>query len=112
MDSISRLMVAGSVSLALGVVLGAFGSWNYATLTYEAKELRKERDQLKANEGLRDKLKPVEEAQAKADAAQPAKVITATKIVEKIVEKPVYRNVCLDEEGVAYINNIISGKTP
>ena len=42
----------------------------------------------------------------------PVKIVTATKTVEKIVEKPVYRNICLDEEGVAYINKIVAGEAP
>ena len=112
MDPISRLLVTGALSAALGLSLGAVGSWKVASLVHDAKELRKELAQPKADEKLRKDLKPVEEAQAKSDAAAPVRVVTATKVVEKIVEKPVYRNVCLDAEGVDYINKIISGEGP
>lgn len=112
MDAISRLLVTGSVSLALGIALGAFGSWNYASLVYDAKELRKELAQSKADDKAREQLKPLEAEQAKADAVAPVKIVTATKTVEKIVEKPVYRNICLDEEGVTYINKIVAGEAP
>ena len=112
MDAISRLLVTGTVSMALGIALGAFGSWNYASLVHDAQDLRKELAQSKADDKAREQLKPIEAEQAKADAVAQVKVVTATKVVEKIVEKPVYRNVCLDEEGVAYINRIVSGGTP
>ena len=79
---------------------------------FEVKRLEGVVDQERATAKLREDLKPLEAAQAKADAAAPVKVITATKVVEKIIEKPVYRNVCLDEEGVDYINKIVSGAAP
>lgn len=35
---------------------------------------------------------------------------TITKQVEKVVEKQVYKNICIDEEGLGIINSAITGR--
>ena len=112
MEALARTILVALVALASGLALGAFGCWSYASMHFEVKRLEAVVDQERATAKLREDLKPIEAAQAKADAAAPVKVVTATKVVEKIVEKPIYRNVCLDEEGVDYINKIVSGAAP
>ena len=101
MEALARTILVALVALASGLALGAFGCWSYASMHQE-----------RATAKLREDLKPIEQAQAKADVAAPVKIVTATKVVEKIVEKPVYRNICLDAEGVDYINKIVSGAEP
>ena len=112
MEALARTVLVALAALASGLTLGAFGSWSYASMHFEVKRLEAVVDQERATAKLREDLKPIEAAQAKADAAAPVKVVTATKVAEKIIEKPIYRNVCLDEEGVDYINKIVSGAAP
>jgi len=37
---------------------------------------------------------------------------TITQYVDRLVDRPVYRNVCLDADGVCLVNAAISGKSP
>ena len=35
---------------------------------------------------------------------------TITRTVEKVVDRPIYRNVCLDDDGVRYANTALTGQ--
>jgi hypothetical protein len=37
---------------------------------------------------------------------------TITKTVEKLVERPVYRDVCFDDDGLHLVNTALTGSTP
>ena len=54
------------------------------------------------------------EASAALEAARNEREIvyrTITKTVEKVVERPVYRNVCIDDDGLRSINDALAGRT-
>ena len=65
----------------------------------------------------RKQVKALAEAQNKADkvsadyeqikAEQRTKVETVTRTVQKIVERPLYFNRCIDDDGLSEINSII-----
>lgn len=64
-------------------------------------------------------VKALTQAQNKANKAsadyeklrleQRTKVETVTRTVQKIVERPIYLNRCIDEQGLSIINNLIDG---
>lgn len=67
-----------------------------------------------AKEAYDAKAKQYNEASAALEAARNEREIvyrTIEKRVEKVVERPVYRNVCLDERGVQLINDAFAGRT-
>lgn len=42
---------------------------------------------------------------------QRIKVETVTREVQKIIDRPVYNNVCLDDDGLQQLNSLITGNT-
>lgn len=44
-------------------------------------------------------------------ANQKVKVETVTKYVDKIVERDVYRNVCIDDDGMQQLNSLIKSRS-
>lgn len=73
-------------------------------------------DQLAIEQAAVDKYKATAEADAKAAAALETKkeainvqYRTITRTVEKLVDRPVYRNVCLDDDGLRAVNEALRG---
>jgi hypothetical protein len=88
--------------------------------TYHLAGKLKEADQkcmTKIQDIERKQIKALAEAQNKANKAsadyeqikaeQRAKVETVTRTVQKIVERPIYLNRCIDDDGLSEINSLI-----
>lgn len=89
------------------------GAWQYD----HAAQYRRGRDSMAAEISGRLKDAAIEKAKQDRESSamyQTGKAVREEKErvryvqVQKIVEKPVYRNVCLDEQGRGLINNAIS----
>ena len=89
------------------------GAWQYD----HAAQYKRGRDSMAAEISGRLKDSAIEKAKQDRETAaayQNGKAVREEKErvryvqVQKIVEKPVYRNVCLDEQGRGLINNAIS----
>lgn len=83
----------------------AFGSaWKVQDWRFDARE--KERLEL-AQEAKKMREKTIGEASAgyekKKEAAR-VKYVKVIEEVEKIVERPIYKNICIDEDGLKAIN--------
>jgi hypothetical protein len=66
-----------------------------------------------AKEAYDAKAKQYNEASAALEAARNEREIvyrTIEKRVEKVVERPVYRNACLDSDGLRAINDALAGR--
>lgn len=61
----------------------------------------------KAKQDIYDKLSADYEA---LKIAKSEKARTRTKVVEKIVEREVYKNVCIDQEGLEELNKALKGE--
>ncbi len=97
------ILIALWVGLAVGGVVGLGLGYKWG-----AGELAQLRSELKAQEG---KVKVVElvvtEFVEKEKIVYRDKVKVVTKNLEKIVERPVYKNICLDKDGVDSFNALM-----
>ncbi|OEY95969.1 hypothetical protein BJD20_12730 [Acinetobacter proteolyticus] len=66
-----------------------------------------ERAQVEALAKQQDKVNKVSADYEKLRSEQRTKVETVTRTVQKIVERPVYFNRCIDDDGVQQINSLI-----
>lgn len=107
-------MIAPSFTLVAAVALAAFmaggaGAWNVQAWRFEAEKARAvqraARDLARAVE-VQDRAVSAYIAQRQTAASRTEKVI---RYVDKIVERPVYRNVCLDADGLRALRATIDG---
>ncbi|WP_151765950.1 hypothetical protein [Acinetobacter colistiniresistens] len=66
-----------------------------------------ERKQVKALADAQNKANKVSANYEQLKAEQRAKVETVTRTVQKIVERPIYKSVCFDADGLSEINSLI-----
>lgn len=66
-----------------------------------------ERKQVKALAEAQNKANKASADYEQIKAEQLAKVETATRTVQKIVERPIYLNRCFDDDGLSEINSLI-----
>jgi len=104
-------------------ILAILGGVFYYGYSIEEKKFSAYRQELEAKTNLVDTLISQRD-EAIATKTVEEKVVVQTKIqkvqndVEKIVEKPIYRNVCLDDDGLRAANSALTagatatGSTP
>ncbi|AYX95813.1 hypothetical protein ACUTA3_07855 [Acinetobacter baumannii] len=66
-----------------------------------------ERKNLKALAEKQNQINKVSAEYEQAKAEQSTKVETITREVQKIVERPVYKSSCIDDDGVQQLNDLI-----
>ena len=96
------------IAVALAGVL-AFGSaWKIQDWRFDAKE--KERlEQVQEAKQMREKQISAASANyEKKKEVTRVKYVKVIEEVEKIVDRPVYKNICLDEDGIKLINEGIT----
>ncbi len=69
-----------------------------------------ERAQVEALAKQQDKVNKVSADYEKLRSEQRAKVETVTRKVQKIVERPIYLNRCIDDDGLSEINSLIQAR--
>lgn len=99
--------------LAIGIVsaaLGFAGGWTTNDWRRDAGALKEERADNKAVLGQIDRA--AEKGAAFEAKAEKIRVQTRTiyQEVERVVEKPIYRDVCLDDDGLRLLRAANSGK--
>lgn len=72
-----------------------------------AKVQKLKDDQQKALIDKQNKINKVSAEYEQLKSEQRVKVETVTREVQKIVERPVYNNVCIDADGLRNINSLI-----
>lgn len=82
------------------------GTWQVQNWRFNAKE--KERLEAKQEKDRNDRraVGIVAEEYEKEKAAQRVKYVTITKTVEKFIDRPVYQNTCLDQDGIDAVNGV------
>ena len=66
-----------------------------------------ERKQVKALAEAQNKANKVSADYEQLKSEQRAKVETVTRTVQKIVDRPIYLNRCIDDDGLSQINSLI-----
>ncbi|AIY36895.1 hypothetical protein JMA18_16235 [Acinetobacter baumannii] len=69
-----------------------------------------ERKNLKALTEKQNQINKVSADYEQTKAEQSTKVETITREVQKVVERPIYLNRCIDDDGVYQINSLIEAK--
>jgi hypothetical protein len=101
-----------AATLLAGVVLGGWSAWQVQDWRHGRQDAQRIERQ------ARDTLRSIERGQRSADTyttgesdAQPARK-EIVRTVEKIVTRPVYRNVCLDADGLQQLRAAIATGAP
>lgn len=92
-------------SLTIAFALGGFTTWRYMSNSGAKAELT----QVKAD--VKQGNDAAMELEAKKDERQIV-YKTITKTVDRIVDRPVYRNECIDDDGLLAVNAALKGRTP
>lgn len=104
--------IIGIYALVAAIIFsaGAGVSWKFTSDHYEAKAAKEDRVALEdfktAVQGMNALSKALE------DQKNESRVVyrTIEKQIPKIVERPVYRNECVDDRGLRLINEALSGR--
>lgn len=93
--------------IALAVLNHRTGQLKEADQKCIAQIQKIERAQVEALAKQQDKVNKVSADYEKLKSEQRTKVETVTRTVQKIVERPVYKSVCIDDDGLQQINSLI-----
>jgi hypothetical protein len=106
-DAIKAYVIVGAI-IGAGLA-GATGAWKVQNWRHDAME--KERIEA-AQETARLRARVADTASVShEDFKEKERVVyqVITQTVDKIIERPVYRNVCLDADGLRSLNDAIRG---
>lgn len=111
MFGLPRLYVLLGLFLA-GVLVGSVGIWQVQAWRFKSiehdRQVAQQRDTLKRQERADEAAASHEDFKAKEDVRHVERV----KIVRQLVDRPVYRNVCIDGDGLRELNAAIRGQDP
>lgn len=96
--------------ITLAVLNHNFGQLEKAEQKCVEKIQKIERAQVEALAKQQDKVNKVSADYEKLRSEQRAKVETITRTVQKIVERPIYLNRCIDDDGLQQINSHIQAR--
>ncbi|WP_151778745.1 hypothetical protein [Acinetobacter bereziniae] len=107
-----REILIGLLAFLLIVCLGLLNSkvsqLNKAQAKCAAQIQSIEQQHLKALADKQNKINKVSADYEQLKSEQRIKVETVTREVQKIIERPVYNNVCIDDDGLRNINSLIT----
>lgn len=92
-----------------GLAIGFAGAWNVQNWRHDSKELARQEI---ARESQRMRARAADSASERHEADKASLLDEFKPIhveVEHVVEKPVYRNVCLDADGLQLLERAIRG---
>lgn len=94
-------MIYTHIAAALvGLAIGFAGAWNVQAWRWDSADLKRlQQQQSQARSQIRQ-IDKASEGYEGDRAATRTEFIEITKEVERVVQKPVYLNVCLDDDGL------------
>jgi hypothetical protein len=98
------------ITALVAALLSGIGAWRVQEWRHDA--LDKERIEA-ANELRRERERGADRAATSHESFKENERVvykTITETVDKIVERPVYRNVCIDADGLRQLNAAITGR--
>ena len=101
-------LIAAALVAALFFGLG----WQLKGLQVKAAAVKEVKAQANAEVKQAERASTAVQLTASAEAKTEIRYVHITKEVEKLVDRPVYRNVCLDDDGLRAINSQILGFDP
>ncbi len=100
----------GAIVAAVAFALGASSGCKLTADHYKAAQLKQERATAAAFEQRTNELNQVSAELERARHDRKVVYRTITQRVENVVARDVYRNVCLDADGVLLVNSAFAGK--
>lgn len=99
---------------AAALILGAFGATYLYGRSAGADSVRLEWEEANQVQRAREAATAAEAAERLEGSREKERVVfqTVTKVVDKLVDRPVYRNVCLDPDGLRVARCAIRGESP
>lgn len=98
-----------TAAVLAALVMGFAGGWKTEAWHNAANELARTRiegrDQVK-------RMDRIDDAAARHESfkkTEEIRYVTRTKIVDRIVDRPVYRSACFDDDGLQLVNAAIAG---
>lgn len=104
-----NLLITGMLACLVGLCIGSVVGWKWNESSWQAKEQKRI---AKDNELVEEKREVAQVASTKFEEKKVANEVqyrTVTVTLEKIVDRPVYLNQCLDDDGLRILNDQISG---
>ena len=100
-------LLAFLLLVCLGLLNSKTGQLKEAKSQCTAKVQKLKDDQQKALVEKQNKMNKVSADYEQLKSEQRVKVETVTREVQKIVDRPVYQSVCIDDDGLRIINSLI-----
>lgn len=97
---------ACAISAALAAAVAAGGAWQVQAWRYESKELARLEAEKKKTEENREQTEKAANGLEEDKTKIEIRYKTITKTVTKLVDRPVYSNVCLDQDGINAVNGV------
>jgi hypothetical protein len=101
-------LLAFLLLICLGLLNSKTGQLEEAQAKCTAKIQKLKDDQQKVMVEKQNKINKVSADYEQLKSEQRVKVETVTREVQKIVERPVYQSVCIDDDGLRIINSLIT----
>ena len=100
-------MIYSHVAAALlGAAVAATSAWQVQSLRFEAKEKQRLESEAEIRRMNEKRTSLVAEGLEKDKREIEIRYRTITKTVTKFIDRPVYKNTCLDQDGIAAINGV------
>lgn len=103
-------MNIAAIALAVGIAIGAGPAWKLTADHYRAKAAAAELAAAEAYQARTVELNAIAAQLEQARHDRKTVYRTITRDVEKVVTRDVYRNVCLDPDGVRIVNDALAGR--
>lgn len=108
--TLAQVLQGAAIALVAGLVLGFGAGWRVQGWRMDAALADIERKQQAAEDARAEKADTAAESHAKNSEAIRTEVQTVIREVPRVVEKPVYRNVCLDADGLRLIRQALGDR--
>jgi hypothetical protein len=95
----SPLSIYAAIALIAALASGA-GVWKVQAWRYDSRELQRQETQREKERADRKSIDSAAAAHEKDKREIRTQFLTITKEVERVVEKPFYRDACLDDDGM------------
>jgi hypothetical protein len=98
-----------AAALLLGAAVAGAGAWQVQNWRHGALEAERLEQTAKEQARRVDRIDGAAAGHERDKAEIRTEFITITEEVERVVEKPVYRDVCLDADGLRVLSDAIAG---
>lgn len=104
------MSIAAKLILLLAMALAGFAAgvkWQVGIVA--ARDLKAVQDNARTQILRADRADQAADRHEKSKAAIEVRYQTIEKEVQRVVEKPVYRNICLDDDGLRLVRDALAG---